>query len=182
MMLRRFLQKMNRVLVPTGMGGLIIMMGVVSANVFGRIFFGAPVYGTVEIVGLTGVIFVSLILPYTQLQGENIIVNVLVDKLPPRLRAVTKCFTLFLSMAIVAALAWTGSVRAVEMTQAKEITAIFRIAQAPFRFVWVFGCVIFFAVLVAQFIESLLQVIQKEKENDSSEGNESPPSISPNPI
>jgi hypothetical protein len=56
---------------------------------------------------------------------------------------------------------WTGSVRALEMLRVGEITAIFRIPQYPFRFVWVFGCLVLLAVLVAQFIESLVKVIKK---------------------
>ena len=157
----RFLERMNRVLVPIGMGAILIMMTVVSLNVIGRAFFRAPVFGTVEIVELAGVIFVSFILGYTQLQGENIIVNFLVDKLPPTLKAIISSFTQFLSLVIVAALGWTGLVRALEMARVREITAIFRITQVPFRFVWVFGCITLFLVLMAQFIESLVKVVKK---------------------
>ena len=161
MVFRRFLDRMNRVLVPIGMGAILTMMTVVSLNVIGRAFFRFPVFGTVEIVELAGVIFVSFILAYTQLQGENIIVTVLVDRLPPRLKAILNSFTQFLSLVIIAALGWTGFVRALEMARVKEITAIFRITQVPFRFVWVFGCVTLFLVLMAQFIESLIKVVKK---------------------
>jgi TRAP-type C4-dicarboxylate transport system permease small subunit len=161
MVFLRFLERMNRVLVPIGMGAILIMMTIVSLNVIGRAFFSAPVFGTVEIVELAGVIFVSFILAYTQLQGENIIVTVLVDKLPPRLKAIINSFTQFLNLVIVAALVWTGSVRALEMLRVREITAIFRITQGPFRFVWVFGCITLFLVLMAQFIESLVKMVKK---------------------
>ena len=157
----RFLDGMNRVLVRIGMWAILVMMTVVSLNVIGRAFFRAPVFGTVEIVELAGVIFVSCILAYTQFQRENITVNALVDSLPPRLQSITNCVTQFLNLLIVAALVWTGSVRALEMLRVGEITAIFRISQAPFRFVWVFGCIALFAVLSAQFIESLAKVIKK---------------------
>jgi len=156
-----FLEEMNRVLVRIGMWAILVMMSVVSLNVIGRAFFRAPVFGTVEIVELAGVIFVSFILAYTQFQRENITVTALVDSLPPRLQAITNCFTQFLNLVIVAALVWTGSVRALEMLRVGEITAIFRIPQAPFRFVWVFGCLTLLAVLIAQFIESLVKVIKK---------------------
>ena len=157
----QFLEGMNRVLVRIGMWAIVIMMIVVSLNVIGRAFFRAPLYGTVEIVELAGVIFVSCILAYTQFQRENITVNALVDSLSPRLKALTNCFTQLLSLVIVAALVWTGSVRALEMLRVGEITAIFRIPQAPFRFVWVFGCLTLLAVLITQFIESLVKVIKK---------------------
>ena len=156
-----FLEGMNRVLVRVGMWAIVIMMTVVSLNVLGRAFFRFPIFGTVEIVELAGVIFVSCILGYTQFQRENITVNALVDALPPRLQAITNCFTQFLNLVIVAALVWTGSVRALEMLRVGEITAIFRIPQSPFRFVWVFGCLVLLAVLVAQFIESLVKVVKK---------------------
>jgi TRAP-type C4-dicarboxylate transport system permease small subunit len=157
----RFLEGMNRVLVRIGMWAILVMMSVVSLNVIGRAFFRYPIFGTVEIVELAGVIFVSLILAYTQFQRENITVNALIDKLPPRLQAITNCFTQFLNLVVIAALVWTGSVRALEMLRVGEITAIFRIPQYPFRFVWVFGCIVLLAVLVAQFVESLVKVIKK---------------------
>jgi TRAP-type C4-dicarboxylate transport system permease small subunit len=156
-----FLEEMNRVLVRIGMWAILVMMTVVSLNVIGRALFRGPVFGTVEIVELAGVIFVSFILAYTQFQRENITVTALVDSLPPRLQAITNCFTQFLNLVIVAALVWTGSVRALEMLRVGEITAIFRIPQAPFRFVWVFGCLTLLAVLITQFIESLVKVIKK---------------------
>ena len=157
----RFLERTNRILVSIGMWALLVMMAIVSVNVIGRAFFSAPVFGTVEIVELAGVIFVSFILAYTQYQRENITVSALVEKLPPRLQAMTDLFTQVLNLVIVAALVLTGFVRAVEMARVGEITAIFRIPQAPFRFVWVFGCIILFAVFIAQFIESLVKVIKK---------------------
>ena len=160
MVFERFLERMNLVLVPIGMGAILIMMIIVSFNVIGRAFFSAPVYGTVEIVELAGVIFVSFILAYTQLRGENIVVSAVVDKLPPRLRAVVNCLTHLLSLLIVAALVWTGYVRASETVHVNEITAIFRITQAPFRFAWVFGSITLLLVLIAQFIESLVKVVK----------------------
>jgi TRAP-type C4-dicarboxylate transport system permease small subunit len=156
----RFLERMNYVLVPIGMGAILLMMTVVSLNVTGR-FFGLPVFGTTEIVELSGVIMVSFILAYTQFDKQNVAATALIDKLSPKLQAITNSLTLFLTLVIVALLGWTGFVRAQEMLSAGEITAIFRVPQAPFRFIWVLGCISLLLVLIGQFIESLFKVRNK---------------------
>ncbi len=156
----RFLKRMNTILVPVGMAAILVMMVVVSLNVIGRPF-RMPVFGTTEIVELAGVIMVSFIVAYTQFDGQNVAAMALVDKLPPRLQAITIAFTQFLTLVFVAVLGWTGFIRAYEMLSAGEITAIFRIPQGPFRIVWVFGCLTLFLVLVGQFIESVRKVVRK---------------------
>jgi TRAP-type C4-dicarboxylate transport system permease small subunit len=156
----RFLKRMNQVLVPVGMVAILVMMVVVSLNVIGR-FFGLPVFGTTEVVELAGVIMVSFILAYTQFDKQNVAATALIDKLSPRLQAIANSLTQLLTLVIVALLGWTGFVRAEEMLEAGEITAIFRIPQAPFRFVWVFGCLALFVVLIGQFAESIHKVIKK---------------------
>jgi TRAP-type transport system small permease protein len=156
----RFLERMNHFLVPVGMGAILVMMVVVSLNVIGRVF-SLPVFGTTEVVELAGVIMVSCVLAYTQFDGQNVAATALVDKLSPRAHAIVACLTQFLTLIVVVVLGWTGFVRAYEMLNAGEITAIFRIPQGPFRMIWVFGCLALFLVLVGQFAESVRRVIKK---------------------
>ena len=153
-----FLEKTNRIIAPIGMVALVIMMTVVSINVILRIFFGLPIFGTVEVVELTGVIFLSLIFAYTQFKGENIYVEIVIDRLPQRLQTITNSLTMFLNLVIIAVLVWAGSIRALETVRFHEVTPIFRISQALFRFCWVFGCVILFLVLLEQFSQYILRM------------------------
>ena len=47
MVFLRFIERVNRIITPIGLGALLIMMTVVVVNVLGRALFSAPLYGAV---------------------------------------------------------------------------------------------------------------------------------------
>ena len=136
-------------------------MTVVVLNVIGRRIAGLSILGTVEVVELSGVFMVSCIAAYTQLQRQNIAVTILTDRMSPRLRRAFDSFGLFIGLLIMAGLAWTGFVEAQQMAVGGELTGDYELPKAPFRFVWVFGCITLFIVLTAQFIGSLGKAVRK---------------------
>jgi TRAP-type C4-dicarboxylate transport system permease small subunit len=155
----RFMDKVNRVLVPVGMGALMIMIAVVTVNIIGRASINAPVYGTPEIVEMTQCIMASLILAYTQFMKQNIIVNIVVDLMKPRLRAGFDLFAMFLSVVFVALMTWTSTNYALQVSG--ETTNVFQITRLPFRFTFAFGSMVLFFVLAGQFVESLVKVVKR---------------------
>ncbi len=155
----QFMDKVNRVLVPIGMGALMIMIAVVTVNIIGRATINAPIYGTVEIVEITQCIAASLILAYTQFMKQNIIVNIVVDTMKPRLRAGFDLFAMFLSVVFVALMAWTSTNYALQVTG--ETTNVFQITRLPFRLIFAFGSMVLFFVLAGQFVESLVKVVKR---------------------
>jgi TRAP-type C4-dicarboxylate transport system permease small subunit len=154
----RLLERVNRVLARIGMGALLVMMTVVTLNVLGRAIFNTPIYGTLEITELTGVIMVSLIIAFTQILREHIIVSIAVDRMPPRLRAGLDTFTLILSLAFAVMVIWTTGAFGLKFPS--DITYIFEIITLPFRLVFVFGFIVVSLVLIGQIIESLAKVVK----------------------
>ncbi len=157
----RVMERANHFLAPVGIGAMLIMMTVVTLNVLGRAIFNAPIFGTVEVVELTGVFLASFIIGYTQLLRKNITIPILIDRMPARVRGALDSFALFVGMFIFAVLAWTGVTVAWGMAAGSEYTGVFEIAKWPFRLVWGFGCIFLFLVLAAQFVESLAKVVKK---------------------
>jgi TRAP-type C4-dicarboxylate transport system permease small subunit len=155
----RFMDKVNRVLTPIGMGALMIMVVVVTLNILGRATINAPVYGTAEIVELTQCIMASLILAYTQFLKQNIIVSIVVDRMSLRLRGGFDCFALLLSTIFIALVTWTSTNYALQIPS--ETTNVFQITRFPFRLIFSFGSVVLFFVLAGQFAESLVKVVKR---------------------
>ena len=158
--LTRFLEKVGRILAPIGIGAMVIMMTVVVINVLGRAIINTPLKGTVEMVEMTGAIMVSFVIAYTQFKKHNIIVGIVADRMPPKMRAIVDCFTMILSLAVVIGILWTAYITAVEMTIAGEYTGIFETAKYPFRIVWVFGLFTLALFLLLQIIQSLSNIIK----------------------
>jgi TRAP-type C4-dicarboxylate transport system permease small subunit len=155
----RFLERINRVLAPIGIGAMLIMMTIVTLNVLGRAAINAPIFGTVEVVELSGVIMASFIIAYTQERRQNITVKIVVDRLPPRLQGAFDTVTLLIGLVFVGLIAWTSSAFGLQFPE--EMTDTFEVPRLPFRLIWVFGCVVLFLVLAGQFIQSLAKAVKK---------------------
>jgi hypothetical protein len=89
-------------------GGLILlaMAGMTLASVVGRAFFARPVPGDVELVQIGTAVAIALFLPYTQLRGGNIIVDVFTAHASPRAKARMDGFGTLLYTLAMALIAW----------------------------------------------------------------------------
>ncbi len=155
----RFLERVSKILSRVGMGVMVIMMAVVTLNVLGRAIARTPIYGTVEIVELSGAVMVSLIFAYTQVTRQTVIVSIVTDRMSTRLRQFFDLGTMFLSIVFVGLMVWTSGV--VTSRVYTETTTGFEITTLPFRLIFLFGTLVLFAVLAGQFLESVIKVVKK---------------------
>jgi TRAP-type C4-dicarboxylate transport system permease small subunit len=141
---------------------LVIMMSAVVANVIGRIFFALPIYGTVEIVSLGGVFLISFAIGYTERKQSHIVIRILFNRFPQRLQSLFTIVFLFLSLGIIALLAWGGFWIGLEdATTPGATTYVLHLNKAPFRFAWVLGCIVLFGFLFRHLLEGLNRMRKK---------------------
>lgn len=150
-----FLKKTNRVLTILSVVAMMLMLIIGVYNIAGRAIFHHPLVAAIEITELSSVIFVVCGMAYTQLTGSNVIVPVVLEKLRPRTRALFESGAIFLSLVMVAILAWSGTSFAIETIQKSEITNILAIPTAFFRVSWIAGCGFLFIALTSHFIQSV---------------------------
>ena len=95
----------------------------VCADVIGRYFLNAPVYGAFEITEtlLAGLIFCAL--PLVTLRGDHVTVDIFDNLIPEWLARVQHVLVCLVSFAATAFLAWRLWLRAVGMDAAGETTA-----------------------------------------------------------
>ena len=91
-----------KVLLVLGGIALMLMMVIVVGNSLGRALFRTPIFGTIEIAGLAGVVVVAGAVGFAERERRNIVVDTAAHRLKPRTRAFTDAFTLFLSLGAVA--------------------------------------------------------------------------------
>jgi TRAP-type C4-dicarboxylate transport system permease small subunit len=89
-------------------GGLVLlaMAGMTVASVLGRALLARPVPGDVELVQLGTAICIACFLPYTQLRGGNIIVDVFTTRAPDRAKALMDGFGALLYALAMALVCW----------------------------------------------------------------------------
>jgi TRAP-type C4-dicarboxylate transport system permease small subunit len=148
----------QKLLKLAGKGGLVVagcvllaMMLVVVGNILGRLALKAPITGTVEIVGLAGVILISIALIYTEKEHGHIVVSFATDRLPQRLQAILRKITLLLSFGTVVLLVWGGILIALE--RLREWTPILHLSAVTFRSIWVVCSIVLCGILLKYFFE-----------------------------
>jgi len=149
-------QVITKVITVVASVALLIMTGIVTANVLGRALFRSPVLATVEIVSLSGVLLISFAIAFTERERAHIVVQILTSRLPQRLQALFAIVTFFLSLGIVALLAWGGILEGWEhVITPGSTTKILRLSNVPFLFTWVAGCIVFLGHLLSHLLEEL---------------------------
>ena len=129
-------------------GFLIGIMLLVVANIIAR-FFGTVIIGTIELVELMIVVTVAFAFGYTAQRQSHVVVKVVVSRFSPRVQAVFRIFTSALSIGVCALIVWASAGIMYERALLGEETELLKVPSFPFRFVWVFGLILFcFALLI----------------------------------
>lgn len=104
--LKRILDFLERTMQRVAALFLLTMAVLTGVDVVGRAAFNRPLFGTEEMVALLGVLVVGLSLPYTHSQGSHIGVEIVVSRLPRRIRRRVALVTESLSTVLFAVVAW----------------------------------------------------------------------------
>jgi len=139
--------------------GLLITMAMTVVNVCGRGFFASPILAAVEIVSLAGVFLISFAIGLTEREQAHIVVRMVVSRLPQRVQLLFTIFTFLLSLCAVALLMWGGILEAWEDAITPGATTyVLRVSRAPFRFIWVAGCMLLCGFLLQHLLKGLVKV------------------------
>lgn len=129
-------------LAAAGLAGsaLILMALIGTADVIGSQFFGRPVPGTVEIGASLMVAGIALGLPMAQYSRRHIRVEIIVDRLPPRLRAALDIVAQLCLALMLAGIAWMAWRMLLTSIATKEFSqGLIEIAMWPARLALALG-------------------------------------------
>ena len=156
----RIVQLLSRVILWVAAGVVVIMMLLQAVNVISRAVY-QPILGTEEIIGYGLVVVVFFGLAYTAVKGAHIGVYVLINRLPPRVRAAVTSITTLLGVGVFSIIAWQSGVFAWEQWLIGERAPVLQYPLLPLRFVVVIGCTLLCLVLLIQLFKLLAKVFQK---------------------
>ena len=144
-----------RVFLVVASVALMVMMVIVVGNSVGRALFRKPIFGTIEIAGLAGVVVVAAAVGFAELEQRNVVVDVVANRFKSHTRAIADAFTLFLSLGMVAFMLWAIFNDALNSVAVREITLTTGILTAPFKFIWAIGVIILCLFLLQHMIEAI---------------------------
>lgn len=107
-------------------GGLVLLLvtALTTASVVGRWLFAAPVLGDVELVQLGTASALALFLPYCQLHGSHLIVDIFTAHAPPALHRGLNRMVRVLAALTLAVLALRAAVGLADLYAAGETTMV----------------------------------------------------------
>jgi TRAP-type C4-dicarboxylate transport system permease small subunit len=144
-------------LIITSVLVLAIMM-IVVINVAGRSLFRAPIWGSVEMVGLIGILFIPLALCYTELARGHITVDILMSRLSGRTRRTFSFLSYALGLICIVLLLWGGYKQIIYIAETPgSYTPDLNVPMLPFKIFWFVECL----VLGGCLVWNLLQVIKR---------------------
>lgn len=142
---------------------LAFAMLIIVANVISRIRWN-PVPGTVELVEMSGAIILSMGVAYTAVKKGHIMVDVLVEKFPVRIRGIVEVITTSIALFFMFLLTRQAFVYAGRMMDRGLITGHLGIPIAPSIYIVGVGFAILSLVLVLDILKSFIAIIKGGEE------------------
>jgi TRAP-type C4-dicarboxylate transport system permease small subunit len=152
---------MMKLFLVVGAIAMMVMMVIVVGNSLGRALFNTPIFGTIEIAGLAGIVVVAVAVGFAERENRNVVVDVVANRFAPRTRAFSDAFTLFLSVAAVASLFWAMFDNALEAVTVREATLTTGVVTSPFKFTWLLGITILCLFLIRHMIEAIKKGVKR---------------------
>jgi TRAP-type C4-dicarboxylate transport system permease small subunit len=149
-----FVQKMCRFLLLIAGVTLAFMFLFTLVDVVMRAF-GKPIVGDYEVISFLGAVVFGFSIPYTTLLKGHVLVDFLIEKLPPKAERVTQVATRILGMALFLWMSWNFVVMSLDLIKSKEVTPVFRLPYYPISFGLAFSCIIQCCTLVSQIRDAV---------------------------
>jgi TRAP-type C4-dicarboxylate transport system permease small subunit len=146
---------------------LLLLMFMTVGDVVGRYMVGiipgfGPIPGTFELTEFMLAVAVLTAIGYTQVQREHISIDLVINKFPPRVRAIIDCATDFMSLVIFVLVTWQSIKYARLLYVSHDVSAVLRLPVYPFLIVAAVGSFVFCLAMLSTFLYSLKKAIKNE--------------------
>ncbi|MDT3678588.1 MAG: TRAP transporter small permease [Burkholderiaceae bacterium] len=150
----------NRALAAVAGLALIAMMLFTVADMVLRAF-GHPVAGSYEVIGWLSAVAMALALGYAQLHKGHVAIDLVVQQLRPRTRAVVEMLTALASLLLFAAVAWYVAGYGVVLHRSGSLSETLKAIVYPWVYVVAIGCGGLALALLTDFLRALARVFVK---------------------
>jgi TRAP-type C4-dicarboxylate transport system permease small subunit len=146
--------------VVIGAGFLIGIVLLIVANIIYR-FFGGVIAGTYELIELLVAVVAASAFVYVTLERGHVVINVIANRFPQRMRAIAESITLATGLGLWALVAWANVGLIREKALSGEETLLLNIPVFPFRLFWELSLILICLVLLVHLCKALSEVISK---------------------
>jgi len=148
--MEKFLVPVSRWLSTIGSSVLVIMVVITVADVVGRKLFNMPVKGAYELGEMLLVIVVFLNMPDTEMQDDNVSIELLYTRFGKKVRKIVLSLMYVLFFIVSVVMTWQLIVFALGEMAGGFTTTILSIPYAPVVFLASLGCALLSLVVLAR--------------------------------
>ncbi len=145
-------------LARAGAAGLATIMVLTFCDVIGRYMFDAPIVGTVEVTELLMGTMVYLGVGLTTQARGHIRVDILIDRLPPRIQAFLEVVTLALSIVLVSLVCWHLWLKAGATVEKNDLTQIWEWPLWPAAYVMAAASLLMVSSMLLQLGQAMREL------------------------
>ncbi len=150
-----------RALVVTISGmGLLALMFIMAGDVIGRYILNRPIPGAYELVEYLMAIIVPFCVAYSAAQKCHVGVDILVEKLPRKIRAIADIITQLITITLIGFVIWQGWVGFFEAQSSNIKSAVLQIPNAPFLLAVPIGFMAFVTFMLAHLLQTFREVFK----------------------
>ena len=149
------------------MAVLLSLMFMTVGDVVGRYLVGiipglGPVPGSFELTEFMLAVIVLTAIGHTQMKDEHISIDLIVEKFPPKVRAIIDTATNFLGLAMFALVTWRTIRYAQLLYESHDVSGVLRLPVYPFLVVAAIGTFMFSLAMLSSTLRSLRKVVRNE--------------------
>lgn len=134
---------------------MLLIVAVVILRPFGKV-----IAGSYELIVLIIVVTIGFAFAHTALKRGHICVTLLVSRFSERTQAIVDSITMFLGLCTWGLIFWAG-IYIMRQKWLLEVTELLEVPYLPFRFVWVFGLLLFSLVYLIDMYNALKKAVRR---------------------
>lgn len=145
---------LNWVMVVLGGMSVLMLMILATGNVCMRIF-QVPFRGAYELVSFLGAVTIAFALGYTQMRKSHIVVDILSETFPDRVKRLLDAVGYFITMIFFALIAWVIFRWGIRIAQSGELSETLKVIYYPFIFSVALGFAFLSLTLIIDFLNAM---------------------------
>lgn len=138
---------------------LAAMMLLTVADVVLRWIFDHPIIGTTEITESMMTCIAFFALAWCAAENSHLKVDLIVDRLPPKVQAVIDSLTTLGGLCLVALIAWRSFLEGIAVQQMHLISSLIKLPAYPFYYIIAAGSVILCVVMAFQLAQHVTKAV-----------------------
>lgn len=156
-----FVKKWSEVFNWVAVAALGAMLAVTVVDIVGTKLFRRPVTGSVDIIGLLGLIVAAFALAQTEIFRQHVRIDVFTILLKERVRRVVGIVSSLFALLLAALLIWRSVDYGISMEASKLGSPTLKIPFFPFSYLLAVACIPLFLVLLFELFDFLRKAAKK---------------------